>query len=67
MSEEDIKKIDLEKWIKETDNMSIAHLRELVISVIAMENTFEDTISRLKELAKKPMSKKNAKEKVGFR
>lgn len=66
MTLEDLEKINLEEWILQTEGMSIAHLRELVISVVAMNNTFEDTIKRLKDLSKKPLSKKVSKEKVGF-
>jgi hypothetical protein len=32
--------------------MSLAHLKELIISVIVLKNTFEDTINRLNGMKK---------------
>lgn len=66
LSEEDLKSIDLGEWVKATDGMSLAHLRELVISVVAMGNTFENTINRLNGLKKKPVTKNRRGSKVGF-
>jgi SpoVK/Ycf46/Vps4 family AAA+-type ATPase len=60
----DIDKIDIEKWVKDTKTMSLAHLRELVISVIVLGNTYEETIEKLTNLKKKPKSKEQAR--VGF-
>ena len=66
LSESDIKSIDLNDWVKSTEGMSLAHLRELVISVVAMGNTFESTINRLNGLKKKPVTKSKKSTKVGF-
>ena len=65
LKEEDLKNIEIEKWIKESEGMSLAHMRELVISVIAMGNSFEDTIRRLNGLKVKPKTKSKNK-KIGF-
>jgi hypothetical protein len=55
----------MEKWLKETEGFSLAHMRELVISVITMDNSFEDTIARLKGMKVKPKIKGNTP-KIGF-
>ena len=55
----DFKKLDIDQWVKDTDKMSIAHLRELVISTMVLGNTYEETIDRLKNLKTKPKNKKS--------
>ena len=61
----DLEQIDLEKWVADTEGMSLAHMRELIISVITMENKFEDTMSRLNGLKIKPRIRNKSK-KIGF-
>ena len=48
---------DLDLWVKETDNMSIAHLRELVASVYCLDQNFTDVVNRLRSMAEPPRSK----------
>lgn len=57
--------VDLELWVEETKGMSLAHLRELVVSVIVLGNSFEETINTLKELKHKPKLN-NGESSVGF-
>lgn len=65
LTEEDLAGIELADWIKKTDGMSLAHMRELVISVMTMGNTFESTIARLNGLKIKPKIK-NGKSSIGL-
>ena len=65
LTEEDLRGIDLDKWVRETKGLSLAHMRELVVSVIAMGNSFEDTLNRLNGLKVKPKIKSRTK-KIGF-
>jgi len=53
LTEEDLKNIDLDLWIKETEGMSLSHLKELIISVIVLGKTFEEAITKLNNLKKK--------------
>ena len=55
----------MDEWIKESEGFSLAHMRELVISVITMDNSFEDTIARLKGMKVKPKIKSNTSG-IGF-
>jgi hypothetical protein len=48
-----LKTIDLDYWVKETKNLTIAHLGEIVKSVFALGNTFEHTIELLGEMKNK--------------
>ncbi len=66
LSEEELKEIDLRSWVRQTEGMSLSHLRELVVSVCAMGNTFEETIARLNGLKVKPRIKAKNKP-VGFK
>jgi hypothetical protein len=65
LTQEDLQKIDLENWLEKSEGLSLAHMRELVISVVAMGNSFEDTIERLSGMKIKPKIKSKDK-KIGF-
>lgn len=65
LSDEDLKGIDMEQWLTQTEGFSLAHMRELVISVITMDNSFEDTMARLKGMKVKPKIKSKSVS-VGF-
>lgn len=63
----DIASINLDEWVKQTENMSIAHLRELVVSTVIQGNSFEHVIKTLKDLNEvRPNSKKFGGKSVGF-
>jgi SpoVK/Ycf46/Vps4 family AAA+-type ATPase len=46
---EDLEKIDINLWVKESDKLSIAHLRELIVSTVIQGNPFEEIIKMLQE------------------
>ena len=52
LTSSDLEKINLNIWVSETEGMSLAHLKELIISVIVLNNTFEDSINRLNGMKK---------------
>jgi len=41
---------ELNKWVKETDGFSVAHLKETIVSCRVFEVPFNDTIVRLKKM-----------------
>jgi DNA replication protein DnaC len=53
LSEDDLAKIDLKVWVKETKGYSLSHLGEIVKSVCALGNTFEETMKLLKDMKEK--------------
>lgn len=66
---EDIKNIDLNRWVEETDGLSIAHLREIVVSTVIQGNSFDYIIALMKEYnSEKPSSRKfkGNKSSIGF-
>lgn len=54
---------DLAKWVTDTKQMSIAHLRELVAAVYCLDQPYSDVISRLKKMADIPRVESGFKEK----
>lgn len=60
---------DLDLWVADTENMSIAHLRELVAAVYCLGQPYADVIERLKGMAKAIKSDETGFEKaaLGFR
>jgi hypothetical protein len=59
---------ELDKWIKDTKELSIAHLRELVAAVHCLDQPYEDVIERLKQMAVPVKSEEGFKRKgMGFR
>lgn len=41
---------EMARWIADTDDMSIAHLRELVVAVFCLGRGYEETLERLKKM-----------------
>ncbi len=58
--------IDLKKWVKETSDLSIAHLKELVISVTLYNKSYEESLKKLGGM-KKPLTNKGSKKEAGFK
>lgn len=57
LTEDDLKKIDLKKWLDASDNMSLSHLKEMVISVVVMGKDLEECLSALDDLSERPKIK----------
>ena len=49
----DIPDIDLKKWVKDTDEMTIAHLKELFVAVVILGDTYEEAIETLQGMQEK--------------
>lgn len=65
LTKDDLDKINIDEWLEYTKDMSLSHLKELIISVIVMGKDFEDAISHLTGLKERPIVKKKGK--LGFR
>lgn len=65
--EEDLNQINLDEWVQLTEGMTMAHVKELIISVIVMNKDFEDTYKRLTGLEKLPKITKFNSQKIGFK
>lgn len=47
---------ELSHWIKDTKDMSIAHLRELIVAVTCLGRDYKETIARLQAMKQAPKS-----------
>lgn len=56
--------IDIDKWVKDTEGMSMSHLKELFISVILLDVKYQDAIDHLQGLKKSPRGK--GQKSIGF-
>ena len=45
---------ELDKWVQDTDGMSIAHLKELVAAIFCLGRGYDETLLRLKQMAIRP-------------
>ena len=52
LSDDDLKNVDVDLWISKTEGMSLSHLKEVVVSVIVMGRTFEETMDNLEGMKK---------------
>lgn len=60
-------KIDIKKWVKDTENMSISHVKELFTAVIIIGDKYEDAIKTLRSMKEeKPSSDEDKLSKLGF-
>lgn len=57
---------DLKRWVNDTKDMSIAHLRELVAAVYCLDQPYSEVIGRLQDMAKKVKSEEEFKPKGKF-
>lgn len=62
-----ISEVEIEKWVKSTDGFPFGGLADLVISVKCLENDFEESVEKLRELFKaKASSSEFDTGRVGF-
>lgn len=54
--DEDIKPAELDRWVRETEHFSVAHLRELVVAVFCLKQDYQDVIERLSKMRVQPKS-----------
>lgn len=67
LSDDDLKNINLEEWLDSSEDMSLSHLKELVISVIVMGKDFKESLATLNALSDKPRIKGGKKKSgIGF-
>jgi hypothetical protein len=44
---------NVEKWVSDTEGMSIAHLKELVVAVTILDNEYDESVNILRDMKKK--------------
>jgi SpoVK/Ycf46/Vps4 family AAA+-type ATPase len=51
-------KLDVDKWVTDTNNMSFAHIKELFVSVNLFNREYEDVLRTIRDMSKKVTSEK---------
>ena len=60
-------KVDVRKWVKDTENMSIAHIKELFTAVMIIGDKYDDAISTLRSMKEDaPSSEDDSIKSLGF-
>lgn len=59
------KEIDLDRWVKDTEQFSIAHLKELFIAVVFLGDEYDDALKTLKNMGQH-ISSEHDGEKMGL-
>jgi len=59
-------KVNLEKWIKETKDFSLAHLKELFIAVVILGDSYDDALEALIKMKEEDLSSKDDEPRMGF-
>lgn len=57
--------IDLPKWVEDTEEMSLAHLKELFVAVVIIGDDYKEAIKNLKKM-KEPIENKDFDNAMGF-
>jgi AAA+ superfamily predicted ATPase len=60
-----INEIDIDKWVNDTEGFSLAHIKEMIISIILLGNDYNTTLQELGGMKKKITSNGDTKS-VGF-
>jgi hypothetical protein len=59
-------KIDLNKWVKDTENFSIAHLKELFVAVVILGDDYDDALKSLNSMKERISSEDDDEKAMGF-
>ncbi len=57
---------EIQKWVEATKGLSIAHLKEVIISVQCYKNSLDDTIARLKKMHNRDFKMEDVSDSQGF-
>jgi hypothetical protein len=61
------KDIDIDKWAEDSDGFSLAHIKELVVSVVILDNKYDDALETLRSMKEVVLSSEDDEgKKVGF-
>jgi SpoVK/Ycf46/Vps4 family AAA+-type ATPase len=50
LTSEDRKRYPILKWAKDTENLPFGHIKELVVSVVVLDNDYDETLERIKNM-----------------
>jgi len=50
LTPEDKKKFPVDQWVIDTENLPFGHIKELVVSVVVLDNDYAETLDRIKNM-----------------
>jgi SpoVK/Ycf46/Vps4 family AAA+-type ATPase len=62
MLEQDYEVIDVDQWVRDTHGLSLAHLKELFIGVVALGEDYHETLAILKDMKRRRVSAEDEEE-----
>jgi SpoVK/Ycf46/Vps4 family AAA+-type ATPase len=66
LKKEDLKKIKLDEWCKKTEGLTMAHLGEIIKSVIILDHKLDDAVAIMKDLKSRPVSRRYNDGEIGY-
>lgn len=66
ISDEELKDIDVDQWVQDTSDMSIAHLKELYVAVVLLGNDYHEAIKALASMKENISSSNDDDSNFGF-
>lgn len=48
--------INIPQWVKDTDGLTISHIKELILSVVILENDYKESLERLRKMSNLDMN-----------
>ena len=57
LTPEEIERLDIARWVADTENMSLAHLKELFVAVVILETPYDEALETLRSMDTLPSSK----------
>lgn len=58
--------VDIDKWVSDTDEFTISHIKALFTAVIILQNDYETTLSEIKQMISESLSSKDDKPQRSF-
>lgn len=66
LHKEDLERINMKQWVDETEGLSLAHIKELIVSTMIFDKTIEDVIGHFGEMKRPKSSRAASQNEVGF-
>jgi hypothetical protein len=67
VGERSIPQVDLDRWVRDTVNFSVAHLKELFTAVVILDDPYESALATLKTMKTMPKSGNDGEGRAGLR
>lgn len=66
INSDDLSSVSMDMWVEKTKGFTFAHMRDVIVSVLILGNSFDETINHLQGMKNLPTSSKNKNGSMGF-